>query len=1200
MNKSPLAILITILMAGFLLALGLLAIRPGTARAEDKAPPTKPMPSQDAAEASPEKTTSPDASQVSMSGPELQTEITLDPAFDIYIDLGLIAQAVTQLDPATLTDAALLLAEGEHVLQRSHRSGINADHLLRKAAILAAKQRDKATLDRLSRAAEKRGDKELLARLGETRTLAEASRTIDPALRVSIDEMSPETFALLKDLRHRVGLAELLNDPEEIKEVELRMGIGNPLPPVHKEALQRHVKQTREGLAKKRSATDIALTKLVAPSRDGLSYSQWTTQYSTPDGSATVSAQVVLNGATGSYYSADGTKLGDLGINGNPSVDTQAPENQFGQPGYIISGAWRFTSTNDTGTFRWNVLPGCSQFSGTWDSQTLGHGTWNGQRLDAPGGDNSSPDQGGGGPDTPDTGDPSAGPYNPGGAGPGNAATVDPSAGPDNSGGAVSPSVPPPLSQAEYERMKSYQQRLQTRPYRNFNPNSPRPRTRPYRNFNPNPPRPQTRPYRNFNPNYRRLRFNSRGVTDSAFDQHVDPLDIVASIDRLDAAGLTDAALQMKEAERVLQRPHHAGITADILLRKAATLAGERNDKETLKHIAKVAEKAGDKELMNHVQAAQKLASEPLGADPALHVSINEMTPEAYATYQQLINAVQSAKLLSDREALKAVETELTAATELSNSQKDAVRRLIEKAHKAIPAKPTPGDEALQKLQADSRGLRLPDWLPSTLPPSGIVDLKNSAGGQEVNRLLASLAQGNEGQGGLQSLSINVNTGEVSGSGYVRHHQAWDYTDPIFHTHQHQDVYDWTWNGSFSFNARTGSGHAVLDLGRGVQLDTRTIERLLRGDIGAAFEMIPNGGLTTKQLHNEYEEIRDSFYRRYGSDNVYFASPDFVNWACPETAGNWVLEALASGGTLAVAHAMAQAESHALQELRPIVAWMERKGLGEAETVARQLLSGQRVELPYLAVKWQTVGYFSRNVVAGTPIGPWIRSTHAAFVLIWKDQAGGEGGSPAAGGGPAGRGAGGEARISRLHIINRTGNTVTIQYEGQNCGTVGPFSQWTFNTPPMFFLVAPTAVSLYAYGGGETWGPFHVKGNYETYTWTLDPGSGGNASRRPPPIQRKSNFSFANRTRYNVSFSIGKQSYVLNRDMQGSYWTDMVNPVVRIRQFGGGYRDFTLANGGAYEFEINPKTGQIENYYRPQFRPIVGGFHPTFRPPLIR
>src|SRR5262245_61010621 len=76
-----------------------------------------------------------------------------DPAFERYVDMEALAEAWEDRDAEALTDIGLQLAEGERVLLRSHK-GITAEQVLTVAARLAADQRDKKTLQRLSRAAE--------------------------------------------------------------------------------------------------------------------------------------------------------------------------------------------------------------------------------------------------------------------------------------------------------------------------------------------------------------------------------------------------------------------------------------------------------------------------------------------------------------------------------------------------------------------------------------------------------------------------------------------------------------------------------------------------------------------------------------------------------------------------------------------------------------------------------------------------------------------------------------------------------------------------------------------------------------------------------------------------------------------------------------------------------------------------------------
>jgi hypothetical protein len=304
-----------------------------------------------------------------------------DPAFERHVDLNLLARALRGQDPAGLTDAGLELTEGERILLRSHKCGMTAKDVLRKAAALAARKHDAATLDRLQRAAEKLGDNDLLSYLASVRKLGQVSRAIDSAPAVSLDDMSAKTFALLKDLRQQVALAELLNEPERIKLVELRMAIRDRLPSAHSDALKKCIDQARAGLPKTKTATDIALAKLAAPSRDyfDVTNSSWNTQYIAVDGT-TVNAQVQLSGGTGAYYDVNGNELGTLTFN-PPTADTSAPVDPTYGPSQILAGNWQFLNPPDSGTFEWVITPDESSFAGTWSSNSPGEGSgiWNGQ-----------------------------------------------------------------------------------------------------------------------------------------------------------------------------------------------------------------------------------------------------------------------------------------------------------------------------------------------------------------------------------------------------------------------------------------------------------------------------------------------------------------------------------------------------------------------------------------------------------------------------------------------------------------------------------------------------------------------------------------------------------------------------------------------------------------------------------------------------
>ncbi|MGO8899658.1 MAG: hypothetical protein ACLQU5_15115 [Isosphaeraceae bacterium] len=327
-----------------------------------------------------------------------------------------------------------------------------------------------------------------------------------------------------------------------------------------------------------------------------------------------------------------------------------------------------------------------------------------------------------------------------------------------------------------------------------------------------------------------------------------------------------------------------------------------------------------------------------------------------------------------------------------------------------------------------------------------VIDLKNAPVGHKLAGFLHDFAQGNERNAGVNSLSMNRMTGDIQGNVWVRHRQVAGHTPRVWNPNPFHPgwaggdpivVYDDTQTADFAFDLRTGSGHFVLDLGHGVKLDTSRIQGMLQGDLNDYLEIAfpGGGGLVEKRFRDEYQEIRNSYAQRWGPSNIYFASKRFTDWASPETAGDWVITAIATGGSAAVAQAMQQSEQQASQEAPEIIAWLESKGIAEARDVVAQILSGGRVEWPFLAVKWQTVGYFSWTEAAGRAVTPQIRSTHAAFVIIWQDQPGGGAGQGQGRGGPQYT-----FDAGALKLVNHTGEPleVWIQYKSRGEWIPGP------------------------------------------------------------------------------------------------------------------------------------------------------------------
>lgn len=242
-------------------------------------------------------------------------------------------------------------------------------------------------------------------------------------------------------------------------------------------------------------------------------------------------------------------------------------------------------------------------------------------------------------------------------------------------------------------------------------------------------------------------------------------------------------------------------------------------------------------------------------------------------------------------------------------------------------------------------------------------DLRNSAFAGRLRGYLNQLAQGNEGSGSVERLTVDAD-GNVSGELRVLHrHVAGSFFG------QKIVVYDLTQRASFDFNVREGVADVSLDLGRGVRVGTKQIRDML--------------DVFSVKRGNEYKRIRDSYYKKHGQANVYFASKGFVDWAGPETAGRWVVTAVASGGSASLAQASQEARDRVRAELPRILNFLRSRGIREAGAVGERLLAGQSLRVPKLNLKWQTVAYTTTLEVAEVSL-PSVKLRHAAFALVWS------------------------------------------------------------------------------------------------------------------------------------------------------------------------------------------------------------------------
>ena len=148
--------------------------------------------------------------------------VASDPAFDVHVSLLEAGLALSTADAAGLADAALQMAEGERILMRPHKT-VPASKLFAAAARLAGEKRDKATLDRLAKAAGKLGDKALAASIATSRKVAGDARSPEAVVTIGIDEVTPEEFAECHEVISDIHLAKLTGDSRCLRQMPYRI-----------------------------------------------------------------------------------------------------------------------------------------------------------------------------------------------------------------------------------------------------------------------------------------------------------------------------------------------------------------------------------------------------------------------------------------------------------------------------------------------------------------------------------------------------------------------------------------------------------------------------------------------------------------------------------------------------------------------------------------------------------------------------------------------------------------------------------------------------------------------------------------------------------------------------------------------------------------------------------------------------------------
>lgn len=265
-----------------------------------------------------------------------------DASFERYLDLRLVRDAFDARDAGLLTDVALQMAEGERVLQRSHKSGLTSKRLLSRAVRLAADTRNQAALSRLTRVAQAAKQDDLVAQITTAERLIGASRAVDSAFTISLEAADIETLTDIKGWLDTVQDATLLGDKEALKSIRKEIGHAQLLSDKDKEAFFRQIDAVSETTSESESQ-DSLLLKLAAASRNPESYRQHiinaTNEYRTSNGRNRLSVgrmlcQIAIQHANNM---ARQDKYGDTDNNGHV-LDGQGAADRIRAAGY--DGAW--------------------------------------------------------------------------------------------------------------------------------------------------------------------------------------------------------------------------------------------------------------------------------------------------------------------------------------------------------------------------------------------------------------------------------------------------------------------------------------------------------------------------------------------------------------------------------------------------------------------------------------------------------------------------------------------------------------------------------------------------------------------------------------------------------------------------------------------------------------------------------------------
>lgn len=186
-------------------------------------------------------------------------------------------------------------------------------------------------------------------------------------------------------------------------------------------------------------------------------------------------------------------------------------------------------------------------------------------------------------------------------------------------------------------------------------------------------------------------------VTDLAFDAFCPTKLIGDAWAELDSSQLTDVALLLQYGEATLGRERR-GVSAEQVARLAVSAAVNSGDQESLKRLAKAAERFGSESLQDLVQSSLQLASASRDIDPGMTVFVDEIDPLEYKLLHSASRSIRRMQIIGDPQRAKELEAEIALLKRFSPEQQAKLKLLIDSSRAAMPPKPVVPDDVVESL----------------------------------------------------------------------------------------------------------------------------------------------------------------------------------------------------------------------------------------------------------------------------------------------------------------------------------------------------------------------------------------------------------------------------------------------------------------------------------------------------------------------